>query len=44
MSSGAWGLMEQQVHPELNGAAYSHVNQSLQAITTGSAPQDKIIA
>lgn len=44
VSSGAWGLMEQQVHPELNGAAYSHVNQSLQAITTGSAPQDKIIA
>uniref|UniRef100_A0A671QG10 C-terminal binding protein 2a n=1 Tax=Sinocyclocheilus anshuiensis TaxID=1608454 RepID=A0A671QG10_9TELE len=23
LSSGSWGLMEQQVHPELNGAAYS---------------------
>ncbi|XP_016304156.1 uncharacterized protein LOC107659659 [Sinocyclocheilus anshuiensis] len=39
VSSGSWGLMEQQVHPELNGAAYSQVNQSLQAITTGSAPK-----
>ncbi|KTF90429.1 hypothetical protein cypCar_00042952 [Cyprinus carpio] len=42
--TGSWGLMEKQVHPELNGTAYSQVNQSLQAITTGSAPQDKIIA
>ncbi|XP_056100934.1 uncharacterized protein LOC130079621 isoform X1 [Rhinichthys klamathensis goyatoka] len=44
VSSGSWGLMEQQVHPELNGATYSHVNQSLHAITAGSAPQDKINA
>uniref|UniRef100_A0A8C1QGG3 C-terminal binding protein 2a n=1 Tax=Cyprinus carpio TaxID=7962 RepID=A0A8C1QGG3_CYPCA len=44
VSTGSWGLMEKQVHPELNGTAYSQVNQSLQAITTGSAPQDKIIA
>ncbi|XP_052414166.1 uncharacterized protein LOC127959186 [Carassius gibelio] len=44
VSSGSWGLMEQQVHPALNGATYSQVNQSLQAITTGSAPQDKINA
>uniref|UniRef100_A0A671Q705 C-terminal binding protein 2a n=1 Tax=Sinocyclocheilus anshuiensis TaxID=1608454 RepID=A0A671Q705_9TELE len=44
LSSGSWGLMEQQVHPELNGAAYSQVNQSMQAIMTGSAPQDKINA
>ncbi|XP_016140985.1 uncharacterized protein [Sinocyclocheilus grahami] len=44
VSSGSWGLMEQQVHPELNGAAYSQVNQSLQAITTGSAHQDRINA
>lgn len=44
ISSGSWGLMEQQVHPELNGATYSHVNQSMQAIMTGSAHQDKINA
>ncbi|XP_056284997.1 uncharacterized protein LOC130203137 isoform X1 [Pseudoliparis swirei] len=44
VTTAPWALMDQQgVHPELNGAAYSQVNQTLPGITTG-LPQDKIIA
>uniref|UniRef100_A0A8C9RFH4 C-terminal-binding protein 2 n=1 Tax=Scleropages formosus TaxID=113540 RepID=A0A8C9RFH4_SCLFO len=35
-----WSVMDQQVHPELNGA-YSRANQSMQAIATGGL-QDKL--
>ncbi|XP_014900555.1 uncharacterized protein ctbp2a isoform X2 [Poecilia latipinna] len=44
VTTAPWGVMEQPgVHPELNGAAYSQVNQTLQAVTSG-IPQDKINA
>ncbi|KAM4715597.1 uncharacterized protein FYW61_018461 isoform 2-T2 [Anableps anableps] len=44
VTTAPWGVMEQPgVHPELNGAAYSQVNQTLPAVTTG-IPQDKINA
>ncbi|XP_021172892.2 C-terminal-binding protein 2a isoform X4 [Fundulus heteroclitus] len=45
MTTAPWGMMEQQqpqVHPEINGAAYSRVNQTMvQAIATGGM-QDKL--
>uniref|UniRef100_A0A672ZWZ5 C-terminal binding protein 2a n=1 Tax=Sphaeramia orbicularis TaxID=375764 RepID=A0A672ZWZ5_9TELE len=45
VTSAPWGVMEQQppqVHPELNGAAYSRVNQTMvQTIATGGM-QDKL--
>ncbi|KAJ8284757.1 hypothetical protein COCON_G00036070 [Conger conger] len=42
VTSAPWGVVEQQaVHPELNGAAYSRVNQTLQAVATGGV-QDKL--
>ncbi|XP_027884876.1 C-terminal binding protein 2, like isoform X3 [Xiphophorus couchianus] len=44
VTTAPWGVMEQPgVHPELNGAAYSQLNQTLPAVTTG-IPQDKINA
>ncbi|XP_057682282.1 C-terminal binding protein 2, like isoform X2 [Corythoichthys intestinalis] len=44
VTTAPWAVMDQPaVHPELNGAAYSHVNQTLPAVTTG-VPQDKINA
>ncbi|XP_058507767.1 histone-lysine N-methyltransferase 2D-like isoform X2 [Solea solea] len=45
VTSAPWGMMEQQqpqIHPEINGAAYSRVNQTMvQAIATGGM-QDKL--
>ncbi|KAM9726745.1 C-terminal-binding protein 2a isoform 2-T2 [Menidia menidia] len=45
VTTAPWGMMEQQqpqVHPEINGAAYSRVNQTMvQAIATGGM-QDKL--
>ncbi|XP_028982799.1 C-terminal-binding protein 2a isoform X1 [Betta splendens] len=45
VTTAPWGVMEQQqpqVHPEINGAAYSRVNQTMvQAIATGGM-QDKL--
>ncbi|KAF1375617.1 hypothetical protein PFLUV_G00222060 [Perca fluviatilis] len=48
VTTAPWGMMEQQqqqqpqVHPEMNGAAYSRVNQTMvQAIATGGM-QDKL--
>uniref|UniRef100_A0A8C9U3R9 C-terminal-binding protein 2 n=1 Tax=Scleropages formosus TaxID=113540 RepID=A0A8C9U3R9_SCLFO len=42
VSTAPWAVMDQQgVHPELNGAAYSRVNQTQQAIATGGL-QDKL--
>ncbi|KAM6916117.1 C-terminal-binding protein 2-like isoform 2-T2 [Xenentodon cancila] len=45
VTSTPWGMMEQQqpqVHPEINGAAYSRVNQTMvQTIATGGI-QDKL--
>nr|XP_057914330.1 ataxin-2 homolog isoform X2 [Doryrhamphus excisus] len=43
VTSAPWGVMEQpQPHPEINGAAYSRVNQTMvQAIATGGM-QDKL--
>ncbi|XP_070696690.1 C-terminal-binding protein 2a isoform X1 [Pempheris klunzingeri] len=45
ITTAPWGMMEQQppqVHPEINGAAYSRVNQTMvQAIATGGM-QDKL--
>ncbi|KAK7918801.1 hypothetical protein WMY93_010085 [Mugilogobius chulae] len=43
ITSGPWAIMDQTaVHPELNGAAYSQVNQTINAVTTG-LPQDKLL-
>ncbi|XP_067373836.1 uncharacterized protein [Channa argus] len=45
VTTAPWGMIEQQqpqVHPEINGAAYSRVNQTMvQAIATGGM-QDKL--
>ncbi|MED6248423.1 C-terminal-binding protein 2, partial [Ataeniobius toweri] len=45
VTTAPWGMMEQQqpqIHPEINGAAYSRVNQTMvQAIATGGM-QDKL--
>ncbi|XP_011482687.1 C-terminal-binding protein 2 isoform X6 [Oryzias latipes] len=45
VTTATWGMMDQQqpqVHPEINGAAYSRVNQTMvQAIATGGM-QDKL--
>uniref|UniRef100_A0A7N8X6A0 C-terminal-binding protein 2 n=1 Tax=Mastacembelus armatus TaxID=205130 RepID=A0A7N8X6A0_9TELE len=44
VTTAPWAVMDQPgVHPELNGAAYSQVNQTIPAVTTG-VPQDKINA
>ncbi|XP_056152656.1 C-terminal binding protein 2, like isoform X3 [Lampris incognitus] len=44
VTTAPWAVMDQPgVHPELNGAAYSQVNQTLPALTT-AVPQDKINA
>ncbi|XP_036378418.1 proline-rich protein 36 isoform X1 [Megalops cyprinoides] len=41
ITTAPWGVIEQQaVHPELNGAAYSRVNQTLQAVAPAGV-QDK---
>ncbi|XP_017293072.1 uncharacterized protein ctbp2l isoform X2 [Kryptolebias marmoratus] len=43
VTTAPWGVMDQPgIHPELNGAAYSHVSQTLPAVT--GVPQDKINA
>uniref|UniRef100_A0A7N6B1U5 C-terminal-binding protein 2 n=1 Tax=Anabas testudineus TaxID=64144 RepID=A0A7N6B1U5_ANATE len=44
VTTAPWAVMDQPgVHPELNGAAYSQVHQTLPTITAG-VPQDKINA
>ncbi|XP_052386450.1 uncharacterized protein LOC127933467 isoform X2 [Carassius gibelio] len=41
VTTAPWGVMEQQVHPELNGGAYSRVAQPLPAVSPGGL-QDKM--
>ncbi|XP_056112040.1 C-terminal-binding protein 2a isoform X3 [Rhinichthys klamathensis goyatoka] len=41
VTTAPWGMMEQQVHPELNGGAYSRVAQPLPAVSPGGL-QDKM--